>query len=331
MIKFSIVVPCYNLEKYIAQAIESVLAQTCRDFECIVVDDGSTDASGQIIEAFAIKDRRIRVIRKQNGGEGSARNAALDIACGEWVMFLDGDDVFRSTTLADVEGLIAQYPDVDMFGFGTQTFRAGESISWSSKTDAINVLDCSQEIIDSLGHLGITQCVYRRKVYIDDGKGISLRFGNYSIGADLVFTSVCWARAKKVVLMDKDQYGYRIRPGSAVHSRLTYRKVDDRIAYQCVMFRNLVQSKKKLGAVFWKIRGNKWIFVTAFWLYVLEKTTPCRELWEKWFDSMREARSMFCFSRTQRALAWILSVTRSRMVASLFCVWPYKFRQMIRK
>lgn len=95
MPEISVVVPVYQVEKYLARCIESILAQTYTDFEVILVDDGSFDNSGDICEKYAISDSRIRVIHKKNGGLSSARNAGLDVAVGEYVTFIDSDDVIH--------------------------------------------------------------------------------------------------------------------------------------------------------------------------------------------------------------------------------------------
>ena len=85
----SVIIPVYNVEKYVAKCLDSVIAQTYRDLEIIIVDDGATDSSGKICDEYAIKDERIQVIHKSNGGLSSARNAALDIATGEYIAFVD--------------------------------------------------------------------------------------------------------------------------------------------------------------------------------------------------------------------------------------------------
>lgn len=88
----TIIIPVYNVEKYIGKCLDSIINQTYRDLEIVVVDDGSTDQSGVICDAFAEKDSRIHVLHQKNGGLSAARNAGLDHATGEFVMFIDGDD-----------------------------------------------------------------------------------------------------------------------------------------------------------------------------------------------------------------------------------------------
>ena len=92
----SIIVPVYNVEKYLHRCVSSILQQTYSKFEVILVDDGSKDASGRICDVFASKDERVRVIHKENGGLSSARNAGLDIANGKYIGFVDSDDYIEN-------------------------------------------------------------------------------------------------------------------------------------------------------------------------------------------------------------------------------------------
>ena len=92
MIKFSIIIPVYNAEKYLEQCIESVLCQTESNFELLLINDGSTDNSMIICEKYSQLDKRIIVINKENGGASSARNVGLDHARGEMIVFIDSDD-----------------------------------------------------------------------------------------------------------------------------------------------------------------------------------------------------------------------------------------------
>ena len=92
MPKVSVIVPVYNAERYLAQCVDSILAQTLQDMQVILVDDGSTDSSPAICDAYAGKDRRVQVIHKVNGRAASARNAGLRAAAGEYVAFVDADD-----------------------------------------------------------------------------------------------------------------------------------------------------------------------------------------------------------------------------------------------
>lgn len=91
-IKYSIIVPAYNVEKYLEQCIKSILDQDFNNFEIIIIDDGSTDMTGKICDDLEKEDKRIKILHKKNGGLSDARNAGLEIACGEYTIFLDSDD-----------------------------------------------------------------------------------------------------------------------------------------------------------------------------------------------------------------------------------------------
>ena len=99
MSKISVIVPVYNVEKYLRRCIDSILAQTFSDFELILVDDGSPDNCGKICDEYAVKDHRVHVIHKENGGVSKARNAALDVATGEYICFCDSDDYLKNDYL----------------------------------------------------------------------------------------------------------------------------------------------------------------------------------------------------------------------------------------
>ncbi len=98
----SVIVPVYNIEKYLPRAIESILNQTVKDIELILVNDGSTDSSGEICEKYARVDSRINILHKENGGAASARNKGLDVARGELVSFVDGDDWIEREMLEEL-------------------------------------------------------------------------------------------------------------------------------------------------------------------------------------------------------------------------------------
>ena len=112
MAEVSMIVPVYQVEKYIGQCIESVLNQTFQDFELILIDDGSKDQSGSICDLYAAKDDRILVIHTENRGAAAARNVGLDHASGRYITFLDGDDYLDEHMIARMyEELAAGYTD----------------------------------------------------------------------------------------------------------------------------------------------------------------------------------------------------------------------------
>jgi len=131
---FAVIMPVYNHADYVAEAIESVLGQTFGDWRLWIVDDGSTDDSGRVAERYAAGDRRIHVLRQANAGPAAARNRAVAASCGDWLAFLDSDDVYYPTALADFAEFIASHPQVRfIYGYrhrlnsdGSVTELAGE-------------------------------------------------------------------------------------------------------------------------------------------------------------------------------------------------------------
>lgn len=114
MPKYSFIVPVYNSGPYLEPCVSSLLAQTCQDFEILLIDDGSTDGSGAVCDQLAETDGRIRVFHKKNGGAASARNYGIDRAEGEYLLFIDGDDTIEPNTLHSVES--AGTSDLVIFG-----------------------------------------------------------------------------------------------------------------------------------------------------------------------------------------------------------------------
>ena len=92
MVKVSVIVPVYNAERYLAQCLDSILAQTLKEIEAVCVDDGSTDGSGEILDQYSLRDQRVKVLHRKNSGYGSAMNAGLDAACGEYIGIVESDD-----------------------------------------------------------------------------------------------------------------------------------------------------------------------------------------------------------------------------------------------
>ena len=109
---FSVIMPVYNHAHYLERAVQSVIAQTCDDWELIIVDDGSTDGSGGLVDRLAARDGRIRVLHQANAGPAAARNAGLAVARGPWLAYLDSDDLYLPDTLEHYRRFIQTHPDV---------------------------------------------------------------------------------------------------------------------------------------------------------------------------------------------------------------------------
>lgn len=142
----SVIVPVYGVEKWVGRAIESVQAQTFSAFELLLVDDGSPDRSGAICDEYASRDGRIRVIHKQNGGAASARNAAMAIARGEYLFFMDADDWCEPAMLEEMFAA-AKKDDLDLLvaGFFIDTYYSDDKFYHEKKSCPTRVYATQQE------------------------------------------------------------------------------------------------------------------------------------------------------------------------------------------
>ena len=140
--KISIIVPVYNVEQYLNQCVESIVGQTYQNLEIILVDDGSPDSCPKMCEDWANNDKRIQVIHKLNGGLSDARNAGIDVASGEYLMFVDSDDFIAANMVMDLYALLNR-TNADIACGGVYRYCDGKI------TDIYNEVIRSDEVIFS--------------------------------------------------------------------------------------------------------------------------------------------------------------------------------------
>ena len=128
MLKSSVIIPTYNRAQVIQRAVDSVLSQTFRDFELLIIDDGSTDDSLNVLQSLAHNDKRMRVVTQSNQGAGPARNRGLDIARGEYIAFLDADDTW------DVKNIEKLHKTLALAGVFLCLIKMKGNESWKKKT-----------------------------------------------------------------------------------------------------------------------------------------------------------------------------------------------------
>lgn len=125
--KFSVIVPLYNKAPYVRKALDSIFAQTFSNWECIIVDDGSTDNSLEVVQGLKIEDRRLKILEQANAGVAAARNNGVKASHGEYVCFLDADDWWDPTYLEEMSRLIEAYPDAGLYGCDYYYVKNGKS------------------------------------------------------------------------------------------------------------------------------------------------------------------------------------------------------------
>lgn len=125
--RFSVIVPLYNKAGYVQRTLESVAAQTYRDFECIVVNDGSTDNSMEVVRGLKIEDRRLKILTQGNSGVAVTRNNGVAVSNGEYVCFLDADDWWEPNFLEELDRLIREYPDAGLYATNYVYYKPGKT------------------------------------------------------------------------------------------------------------------------------------------------------------------------------------------------------------
>ncbi len=211
-LQISVVVPVYNVAYYLSECLNSLLCQTCSDIEIICINDGSTDNSAMILEAFAEKDKRIKVISQPNAGVGAARNTGLAAAGGEYVCFVDPDDFITPDYL---QGLL------DAVSAGDYDIAANENIifyyeqqcgkSKQKKTRFNSELEINRETL--IQRCGKTVCwnkIYRREFLLKHG----ILFPSCRLAEDQYFYFVTMINAEKIAFSDQGMYFYRQRESS---------------------------------------------------------------------------------------------------------------------
>ena len=218
----SIIIPCYNSEKYLADCLNSVLAQSFGDFEAILIDDGSGDDTLRIACEYAQKDARIRVYAKENGGVAAARNLGLAHAVGEWITFVDSDDLLPEDAL---ETLLSGAKDgVDMVVCAHETFdETGKreivipETRWMDKSGEAMRRAAALRLIEGDCVLNIMCNKLHRRALIER-EGIRLAEG-VKIAEDALFNLEAVLCGQGIAYVNRMAYRYRTHSASAMHTQ----------------------------------------------------------------------------------------------------------------
>lgn len=241
---FTIIIPVYNVKDYLVKCLDSVANQMCGDWECICVDDGSSDGSGKILDEYVERVRVsssscefetqpvFRVIHQKNGGVSAARNAALDLAKGEWVQFLDSDDSLELDFLAKLAAKIKEHPEADAIEHAAvYCYDDGRRVIGTSSGRLPPAVEITGDdvLADPYGvkYTNLARCscykIFRREIL----EKHHLRFlEGVPISEDAIFATQFYVFAHKV-LIAPDVAGYlRIfREGSALTTKLTAQRL----------------------------------------------------------------------------------------------------------
>ena len=257
MAKISVITPVYKVENYLRKCVDSILDQTFKDFELIIVDDGSPDSCGSIADEYVQKDERVRVILKQNGGAPSARNRGIDIAKGEWLYFPDSDDWLEPDYLeALYNTAIKTDAKLVVSGYTMEYFENGVAHSYSVSTPKKNYN--SQELVRGNLHNyfdNMMMAVPWNKLYKAD----------YILDNNLRFPELKWddLHFNMEVIMDIDKVAicsnagyhfFRSRPGSettTVFDSMLYKKRKEQFEHIMRVYRHWnIKNREILSVIY---------------------------------------------------------------------------------
>lgn len=303
--RFSVVIPVYNVEPYLRPCLDSLRAQTWTDWEAFAVDDGSTDGSGAVLDAYAAQDSRIRVIHQANAGVATARNLALGRTGGEWIVYLDSDDVLHPRALEFFDQGVRQTADADLVSLGC--VRIGETAepSWDgADRPQWQVLDVRSSFSDETVGRSFVQTAYRSARLGD------LRFPALCYGEDVVYFLQALIRSDSVVTAACPVYGYRQRGGSAVHAKSTKRQMLDDLRHYRLLMEMFERTRKSLPVGFRRETGLRLTQYLAEDYFGLDPTERVC-VWPEWLSVLeRYGRQPWAYGY-EKLVARVAAATRS--------------------
>lgn len=232
MAKVSVIVPVYKVEQYLRECVDSILAQTYRDLQVILVDDGSPDDCGAICDEYAQKDSRVLALHKKNGGVSSARNYALDYTTGTYITFCDSDDVYQPDWIECLmDAMEKSGSDVVVGGFtfmredGTMGEQCSREVGvWSTETEKDKMKYCFTMVMGQCHGGEIWDRLFRRDIIMDKGIRFCETCGNFA--EDMGFVLSYSLYTNSVVAIKHCGYCYRVRQGSMMQSSIGIPKLE---------------------------------------------------------------------------------------------------------
>lgn len=213
--EFSVIIPVYNSEKYLPRCLESVLKQIFIDYECILIDDGSTDKSGKICDEYAEKDKRFSVIHQKNKGVSASRNAGLDVSQGDWCVFVDSDDFLEQNHLEEFSKETADITYTCYKMFDENENEISTRIVEPIFADEKNVHSAIRKILNEKNFFGI---IWTKKFNMEIIRKFNIRFDEkVCISEDILFTHDFLQHAKSLSVISVPTYNYTFRTSSLSH------------------------------------------------------------------------------------------------------------------
>ena len=238
----TVVIPVYNVEKYLKRCVESVLVQEWHNYDILLVDDGSTDSSPQICDLYAEKYEMIRVIHKENKGLSDTRNRGIEEASGEYVYFPDSDDWLEPNTFSELSDVIEELT-YDTISFNREFVTSEEDKLISAKS-RIQKLSGKQALLEMLNQGDVTgfanDKIYRKKLFLDND--IEFPVGKYY--EDLGTNYKLFLKATKVYVTNQKYYHYLITNPDSITQSWNEQKLQDMFGfYREIYYSPLIREK----------------------------------------------------------------------------------------
>lgn len=290
--KISIIIPVYNVEKYLQKCLDSVINQTYKNLEIICINDGSPDNSGKILDEYAKKDGRVIVIHQENAGVSVARNKGLEIATGEYIAFVDSDDWLEPECYELALNVLENDKEVDLVGYNADIINSRNDTNQDLQRNKnwftlpfVGKFELSQKI-------AIRMCgacwIYLFKASII--KNNKLKFSNYKFSEDFLFIFEYFAFVKNIYFLDKNLYNYNLAPYSAMTKYSSTQNPEYALDVYIEIFKEACKFYKKAEKIdfFRKILMRR--FLNSI-LYTLNFISPQRSAFaisklEKFVDSL---------------------------------------------
>lgn len=208
--KISVIVPVYNIVKFLSKCVDSILNQTYKNLEIILVDDGSTDGSESLCDEYEKKDKRVIVIHKTNGGQASARNMALDVVSGDYIGFVDSDDwIFEDMFESMVTALVSTHSDMALCGVINDHIFAKKAYKYFNQSVEFNRDELMKEYLGT-SHIGcaLWNKLYKRELWEN------IRIPEVRAREDIMVLHFVIGRCNKAVHIGDCKYVQFVRPGS---------------------------------------------------------------------------------------------------------------------
>lgn len=220
----SIIIPTYNIENYIAKCLDSLLNQTYKNLEIIVVNDGSSDNTGKIIDEYVSRYKNIKAIHKKNAGVSAARNSGIEVANGDYIGFVDGDDTVDEEMFEVLINNAIKY-DADISHCGYKMVfpsRIDYYYNTGILVEQDSELGLKDLLVGSRVEPGLWNKIYKKELFKEIKIDESIK-----INEDLLVNYYLFKKAKKSIFYDKCFYNYTIRKGSAATSKVNINKIID--------------------------------------------------------------------------------------------------------